>query len=92
MPLCEADLVAWEQRRGVELEPWEADIVIDMAQAYMQAAHDAKHISAISPWPPGQRAYKMAMDLKQEKQSAEQRKKEQAPDGNRKRRRDPPPG
>lgn len=90
MPLLEADLEPWERRRGVELTPWQADMVLDMSKTYMSQMHAAREVSALSPWPKAHRMWKYVMDKKHEQKQAEQKEKE--PDGTRKRHRNPPKG
>lgn len=51
LPLSEADLEAWERRRGIELPPWQAELVVDMSKAYMAEMHAAKNYHAAPPWP-----------------------------------------
>lgn len=87
LPLCEGDLESWERRRGIELAPWQAELIVSLSQAYMTEMHAAKSPSALCPWTLGRNVWKYVMDKKHEQQP-----KEQAPDGNRKRRRNPPPG
>ena len=90
MPLNEGDLEPWERRRGIELAPWQAELIVDMSQAYLKHMHCAKQMSALSPWPKAMKMWQYVMEKKHAKQQAEQKEKE--PDGNRKRRRNPPPG
>lgn len=90
MPLTEGDLEPWERRRGIELAPWQAELLVDMSQAYLQNMHAGREMSALSPWPKAMKMWRYVMDKKHAKQQAEQKEKE--PDGNRKRRRNPPPG
>lgn len=90
MPLVEADLEPWERRRGVELCPWQADLILDMSKAYMSEMYAAKEISALAPWPKARGIWKYVMDEKHKKSEADRKEKE--PDGTRKRHRNPPKG
>lgn len=90
LPLEEANFEAWERRRGIELEPWEAETVIELSKAYMSEMYAAKELSALCPWERGQSIWKYVMDQKHKKAEAERKQKE--PDGNRKRHRNSPPG
>lgn len=90
MPLTEGDLEPWERRRGIELSPWQAELVVEMSQAYMKHMHAGKEISALSPWPKSMKMWQYVMEQKHAKQQSEQKEKE--PDGTRKRHRNPPKG
>lgn len=89
LPLSEDDFDSWERRRGIELEPWEAEQLVHLSRAYMNEMQEARSISALAPWPKAQKMWKYVTDQKHAKQQAEQKEKE--PDGNRKRHRNPPP-
>lgn len=92
--LCEADLEPWERRRGVQLQPWQAELVVDLSKAYMMQMHRSRESSAICPWPPGQRAWKMAQDKKFQaarQKEAETEAKEPPANGRSKRHRNPSP-
>lgn len=90
MPLVEADLEPWERRRGVNLSPWQADLVLDMSKAYRREMEDAKDPSSLAPWIKARNMWKYVMDEKHKKTQAERKEKE--PDGTRKRHRNPPKG
>lgn len=61
-PLYEEHLEAWERRRGIELEPWEADLVLDLSRAYLTEMHDARDWAALPPWPPARNMWKYVRD------------------------------
>jgi len=84
MPLVEADLEPWERRRGTELAPWQADLVLDMSQEYLKHIHLGREMSALSPWPYAQKMW-MHVTAKKHEQQAQQKEKE--PNGTRKRHR-----
>lgn len=51
-PLDDLDLEAWERRRGIQLEPWQADLIVDMSKAYLSEMFAAREHSAVPPWKP----------------------------------------
>lgn len=61
-PLYEEHLQAWERRRGVELEPWEADLVLDLSRAYLTESHAAREWNALPCWPPAVKMWKYVRD------------------------------
>lgn len=61
-PLYEEHLEAWERRRGIELRPWQADLLMEMSQAYLAASHDARDYNALPPWPPAVKMWKYVRD------------------------------
>lgn len=89
LPLSECDFDSWERRRGIDLEPWEAETIVDLSKAYIGEAHAAKDMTALAPWPKARSMWKYVMDKKHEQTKAAQKEKE--PDGPRKRHRNPPP-
>ena len=91
MPLSEDDFDSWERRRGIELEPWEAEQLVHLSKTYMHEMHDARNISALAPWPKARKMWKYVMDQKHTKEQAERKEKEHQPDGNRKRHRNSAP-
>lgn len=92
MSITEGDLEPWERRRGIELTPWQAELLVDLSQAYMHESHLARDWSALCPWPKGRNIWKYVMDEKHKRQQAEENLKEQPRDGSSKRRRNPSPG
>lgn len=91
MWLTELDLEGWERRRGIELEPWQAELIVEMSQAYLGEMHAARSFSALCPWPKARNAWGHVCAEKMKNQKAEAAKKEK-PDGSSQRRRNPPPG
>lgn len=61
-PIYEEHLQAWEQRRGISLHPWQADILVDLSRAYLAEMHAARGWNALSPWPPGRNMWKYVRD------------------------------
>lgn len=57
MPLCEGDLEPWERRRGIELMPWQADLLVDLSRTYMVESHAARETAALCPWEPGRKIW-----------------------------------
>lgn len=92
--LCEGDLEPWERRRGVELAPWQAELIVDLSKAFLMEMHRAKESSAICPWPLGQNAWRMAQDRKFQaarQKEAETEAQETPANGRSKRHRNPSP-
>lgn len=90
LPLAEENFDSWERRRGIELEPWEAQMIVELSKEYMGEMHTAKDMSALAPWPKARPMWMHVTGKLQEQKQADQKKKE--PDGTRKRHRNPPPG
>lgn len=84
-PISEMDLESWERRRGVDLKPWQAELLVNMSKMYLGEMHSASSASAISPWPKARNMWKYVCDNRNVK-------KDKAPDGDRQRRRNPTPG
>lgn len=61
-PLYEEHLQAWERRRGVELAPWEADLVLDLSRSYLTEMHAAREWNALPAWPPARKMWKYVRD------------------------------
>lgn len=61
-PITEQDLESWERRRGIELAPWQADLLVDASRAYLSEMHAARKISAAPPWPPAIKMWKYVTD------------------------------
>lgn len=61
-PLYEEHLQAWERRRGIELAPWEADLLLDLSRAYLTEMHDAREWATLPPWPPAVKMWKYVRD------------------------------
>lgn len=61
-PISDEDIGHWERRRGVELAPWEADILVEMSRAYMSQMHAASKMAAPPPWPPAVKMWKYVTD------------------------------
>lgn len=50
-PITEFDIEVYERRRGIDLEPWQADAVIAMSKGYLGETHAAQKNDAPPPWP-----------------------------------------
>lgn len=50
-PIDEAAIEIYERRRGIELEPWQADALVLMSKAYLGEVHAAQKNDAPPPWP-----------------------------------------
>lgn len=61
-PLSEGDIEPWERRRGIQLAPWQAELIVDMSKAYLGEMYNARHISSLCPWPPGRNVWKYVQD------------------------------
>lgn len=95
MPLVEVDLEPWERRRGIALNPWQADLILDMSKAYMGEMYSSKSMAAVSPWPVGRNIWMHVTSKKAEKEDAarkqaEAKRIEKEPHGSHKRHRNPP--
>jgi hypothetical protein len=93
-PLVEADLEPYERRRGIELEPWQADLLLDLSKAYFAEMHSAKNRDALCPWEFGRNIWTYVKDQQNAPAlhaALEQPIKESA-SGTRKRHRNPPTG
>lgn len=62
VPLYEENLQAWEQRRGICLAPWQADLILEMSRAYLVESHNAREWNALPPWPPARNMWKYVRD------------------------------
>jgi hypothetical protein len=88
-PLTEQDLWYWEERRGIKLEPWQADTIVEMSRAYLAEMYSARNWNAIPPWPPARNMWKYVRDQRNTaslRAAMDDQVKEQGPHGNRKRR------
>lgn len=61
-PIYEEHLQAWEARRGIELTPWQADLLMGLSQDYLTASHAARDWSALPAWPPARKMWKYVRD------------------------------
>lgn len=61
-PLEESALEPWERRRGIELQPWQADAILSMSRAYLAESHNAAHWNAFPPWQPAVKMWKYVRD------------------------------
>lgn len=86
-PITEQDLFYWEQRRGIELAPWQADLITMMSRAYLAETYAAREYDAPCPVKGGESLWLAVKNHKAEK-SWDRKDKELARDGDRKRRRD----
>lgn len=91
------ELESWQRLMGIELEPWEAIVLIDLSRAFFQQKQESKSISSLCPWPKGRNIWKYVQDEKHKKQrEAETARlkdvKEKATHGSHKRHRNPPTG
>lgn len=77
-PISELDLVPWERRRGVELQPWQAEAVVAMSRAYMAETHTAREIAAPPPWPPAVSVWRRVTSKRSEEAAATARKTAEA--------------
>lgn len=61
-PIHEEHLQPWEARRGIELHPWQADLLLEMSRAYLAEMHRAREWNALPPWPPARNMWKYVRD------------------------------
>lgn len=61
-PIYEQDLQPWEQRRGIELQPWQADLLLGLSRDYLAEMHRARDWNALPPWPPARNMWKYVRD------------------------------
>ena len=61
-PVYEENLQAWEHRRGIELHPWQADIILELSRDYLSEMHAAREYNALPPWPPAINMWKYVRD------------------------------
>lgn len=92
-PISWQDLESWERRRGIELAPWQADLLVEMSKAYLGEMYAARECHALPPWPDAVPMWRYVKDeaavaAKQHQQAideAAQRMRGAGTDGNRKR-------
>lgn len=63
-PISWQGLNAWCARSGVDLEYWEARLVIEMSCAYHSQAINAKNWTCVSPWVPARKMWKYVGDCR----------------------------
>jgi hypothetical protein len=91
-PLDDLDIEAWERRRDIQLDPWQADILIDMSKVYLSEMHAVREYSALPSWKPAVGMWRYVQEKKviqaQETASEVERiaKEMKEANGNRKRR------
>lgn len=90
-PISEADLEPYERRRGIELAPWQAELLVEMSRAYLSESHAAQKIDAKPPWPEAEKMWQYVRNAAAERGWDKVREKEPS-NGSRKRHRNPPPG
>lgn len=52
VPICDGDLLAWRENRGVALTPWESDMIVKMSRAYSNGLTQYADTAAMPPWTP----------------------------------------
>lgn len=90
-PVSYMELESWQRQHGIELAPWQVDLIIDMSKAYLSETYAARHIGALCPWPLGVKVW-MHVTTKKYEQSKSKEPKEPQHNGSRKRHRNPPTG
>lgn len=90
-PISEADLEPYERRRGIELAPWQAELLVEMSQAYLSETHAAQKQDAPPPWPEAVKMWQYVRNAVAER-SWDKLEKREPSNGSRKRHRNPPPG
>lgn len=66
-PIEAPDLVAWEHLLGVEWEPFESRLLIQLSKAYLGESHSASKREAKCPWPEFEARWRWARNQKAEK-------------------------
>lgn len=66
--LNEGDLEPYERRRGIQFEPWQAELIVEMSKAYLHEAHDARKINAEPPFEEAKAMWRWVRNAKAEKQ------------------------
>lgn len=89
--ISEADLEPYERRRGIELAPWQADLLVRMSQAYLSEMHAAQKHDAPPPWPEAVKMWQYVRNSVAER-SWDKLEKREPSNGSRKRHRNPPSG
>lgn len=56
-PIDELSIEAYEKRRGLEIEPWEAEALVLMSKAYLGEVHAAQKYYAVPPWPAAEKMW-----------------------------------
>lgn len=49
-PISHAELLAWSELTGIELQPWEARFIIRLSQDYLMESRRAEKPDCPSPW------------------------------------------
>lgn len=66
-PLEPNDLIGWEHLLGVEWEPFESRLLIQLSKTYLSESHSASKREAPCPWPEFEPAWRWARNQKAEK-------------------------
>lgn len=53
-PLDSTDLLAWQAERGIELQPWEAQLLRRLSRDYLAESQRAEDPNRLAPWQPDQ--------------------------------------
>lgn len=67
-PLNEGDLEPYERRRGIEFEPWQAELLVEMSKAYLHETHQARNPGAECPWDEMKETWHRIRNARTEKQ------------------------
>lgn len=49
-PISNAELLAWSQLTGIELQPWEARFIVRLSQDYLMESRKSEKPDHPSPW------------------------------------------
>lgn len=90
-PISEAELEPYERRRGIQFPPWQAELLVEMSQAYLSETRAAEKQDAPPPWPEAVKMWQYVRNAVAER-TWDRMEKEQERNGSRKRHRNPPPG
>ena len=51
-PLCDRDLLAWQENQGLLLTPWECSTIIRLSRIYTNGLSNYADPKSIAPWVP----------------------------------------
>jgi hypothetical protein len=83
----------WARVRGVSLQPWQYDLLVDLSRAYLAESYEARDRNAKAPWEPARKMWAWVKNQRAErsldrleKTLDKQQEKGQKTNGNRQRR------
>jgi hypothetical protein len=92
-PLEYAQIESWARVQGIELRPWQYDVLVNLSRDYLAESYGARDRNAPAPWEPARRMWAWVKNQRAErsldgleKTLDKQQKKEKQKNGNRQRR------